>query len=90
MNKNECKKYVKRAYSQMAFQSKSMTPENIAIEMEKQINNESKVYIAYAKLAMHNLNKSASKTTAKQLAAQIDIIPQIYNELEVIMKSKTL
>lgn len=90
MNKSECKKYIKRAYSRMAFQSKEMTPENIAIEMEREIKNESKYFIAYAKLAMHNLNNSASEITAKQLEAQIDVIPKVYNEVEVIIKAKEL
>lgn len=90
MNKVECKKYIRRAYSQMALQSKSMTPENIAIEMERQINNESKVYIAYAKLAMHNLIKSASEINEKQLTSQIDVISKIYNKSDIVEKSKKL
>lgn len=90
MNKVECKKYIRRAYSQMALQSKSMTPENIAIEMERQINNESKVYIAYAKLAMHNLNKSASSITAKQLASEINCISKVHNQQDVMTKSQNL
>lgn len=90
MNKNECKKYIKRAFNRMKIQSKSMTPENIAIEMKREIDNESEIYIAYAKLAMHNLNNSATEITAKQLAMQIDVVPQIYNPIDAIIKSKSL
>ena len=84
MNKQECKKYLKRAYYSLIKQSKSMTPENIEIAMK----NESEIYIAYAKLAMHNLNNSATVITANQLAAQIDIIPRIYKQQDVVEKSK--
>lgn len=90
MNKTELKKYIKRAYARMKYQSKAMTPENIAIEMDREIKNESKIYIAYAKLAMHDLNKSASKVTAKQLVAQIDVIPNIYSQIDVMFKAKNL
>lgn len=90
MNKTELKKYIKRAYARMKYQSKTMTPENIAIEMDREIKNESKIYIAYAKLAMHNLNKSASKVTAKQLADQIDVIPNVYSQIDVMLKAKKL
>ena len=90
MNKTELKKYIKRAYARMKYQSKAMTPENIAIEMNREIKNESKIYIAYAKLAMHDLNKSASKVTAKQLVAQIDVIPNIYSQIDVMLKAKNL
>ena len=90
MNKTELKKYIKRAYARMKYQSKAMTPENIAIEMDREIKNESTIYIAYAKLAMHDLNKSASKVTAKQLVAQIDVIPNIYSQIDVMLKAKNL
>lgn len=88
MNKQECKKYLKRAYYSLIKQSKSMTPENIAIAMKNEIDYESEIYIAYAKLAMHNLNNSATVITANQLAAQIDIIPRIYKQQDVVEKSK--
>ena len=90
MNRNECKKYIKRAYSRLLFQNKTMNPENLAIEMEREIKEESKLYTAYAKLAMHNLNKSASEITANQLVAQIDIIPKIYSQADVIVRTQKL
>ncbi len=90
MNKHECKKYITRAYNRLVIQSKSMNPENLAIEMDRVIKSESKIYTAYAKLAIHNLNKSATKITAKQLMAQIDVIPKIYNQTDVIIKANEL
>lgn len=90
MNKTELKKYIKRAYARMKYQSKAMTPENIAIEMDREIKNESKIYIAYAKVAIHDLNKSASDITAKQLVSEINCLAKIYNQQDVMRKSQTL
>lgn len=90
MNKIECKKYIRRAYERLSYQGKSMNPENLAKEMEKEINNESKIYIAYAKIAMHNLNNSANDITAKDLIEQIDVIHKLYSKIDVIIKAENL
>lgn len=90
MNKHECKKYIKRAYDRLRIQSKSMTPENIAIEMERVINSESRIYVAYAKLAMYNLNHSANEINAKQLMAQVDVIPKIYDQSDILIKAENI
>ena len=86
MNRYECKKYLRRAYKRLVIQSKPMNPENIAVEMQKEIEKESKKYIAYAKLAIHNLNKSATKIDTKQLTSQIDVIDKIYNFTDMLSK----
>jgi len=90
MNKNECKKYINRACCRLLSQNKSMTSENLEIEMKKVINDEADVYIAYGKLAIHNLKKSATEITIRELLKQIDVIPKIYNQIDVIIKSKKL
>lgn len=90
MNKNECKKYIKRAYYRMFSQNKSMTVGNLEIEMKKVINDEADTYIAYGKIAIHNLNKSATEITAKELECQIDVIPKIYTKSQVIEKTKKM
>ena len=53
MNKQECKKYLKRAYKKIKEQNKSITPSNIEVEMRKQIKAEEEIYIAYSKIALH-------------------------------------
>jgi len=90
MNKIECKKYIRRAFRNMKKQNKSMTPRNLALEMEREIKEESLIYMAYGELAMHLLNKSATEITAKQLASEVDVIPSIYSNSEIILKSKNL
>ena len=51
MNKNECKKYIRKAFNKVKFQGKDLTPKNLEIEMKNIINNESRIYIAYGKRA---------------------------------------
>lgn len=90
MNKVECKKYIRRAFRNMKKQNKSMTPQNLAMETERVIKEEASMYIAYGKIAMHLLNKSATQITAKQLAAEVDVIPSIYNSREIILNAEKL
>lgn len=90
MNKIECKKYIRKAFRKMKNQNKSMTPQNLAIEMERAIKEDSSMYIAYGKIAMHLLNKSATQITAKQLVSEVDVIPIIYNSEEIILNAKKL
>lgn len=78
MNKNECKKYIKRAFKEIRNMGKSITTESIAREVRKEINKEADIYIACSKIAVYNLRNSASEITIKQLTKQIDIIPTIY------------
>lgn len=90
MNKIECKKYIRKAFRKMKNQNKSMTPQNLAIEMERAIKEDSSMYIAYGKIAMHLLNKSATQITAKQLVSEVDVIPIIYNSEEIVLNAKKL
>lgn len=52
MNKNECKKYIKRASKSLEYQNKNINYENLEIEMKKEINKEVKLYITYGKVAI--------------------------------------
>ena len=90
MNKNECKKYLRRAFWNLEKKNKDMTPKNLEIEMEREIRGDGALYIAYGKIAMHLLNKSATEITAKQLETEIDTIPSVYSDSEIILKSKNL
>lgn len=78
MNKNECKKYLKRAYKRLRVQGNNITPENIEVEMSKVINKEAEKYIYFAKRAVDTLNNSATEINEKELDAEIDVIVKIY------------
>lgn len=90
MNKQECKKYLKRAYKKIEEQNKSITPSNIEIEMRKQIKAEEEIYIAYSKMALHTLLHSATIITTKHLEEEIDTMDELYNEVEIIIKANSL
>lgn len=90
MNKQECKKYLKRAFNRLKEQNKSLTIENLKIEMQKEIDAESEIYIAYSKMALYTLLNSDTDINVKQLLAEIDAITQIYSEYEIILKSNNI
>ena len=62
MNKQDCKKYLRRAYKNIINTNKSLTPENIEIEMKKEIKKQGLEYITYSKIAVSNMLSSANST----------------------------
>lgn len=84
MNKTECKKYVRKAFNKMKANNMELTPKNMEKCMREVINNETRLYVAYGKMAMHILNNSATTISAKQLVSEIDVIPKLYDEVNLI------
>lgn len=91
MNKQECKKYFKRAYKKLAEHNKSLNTENIEIEMKSILKEEMIEYIAYSKIAVNNMQKSGNvQITLKDLLSQIDILPAIYSKEKAINTANKL
>ncbi len=91
MNKNECKKYIKRAFKRIINTRKSITAENFEMEIQNSINKDVDIYVACAKIAIYNLKNSATEITVEQLIKQIDIIPIIYKtENGILQKAKQI
>ena len=90
MNKNECKKYIRRAFSNLKVQSKEISTKNLSFEMDKIINQEKQVYIAYAKMGLYLINNSANEITANEIIKENDVIPRIYSLEDVLNKTNTL
>lgn len=90
MNKNECKKYIKRASKSLEYQYKDINYENLEIEMRKEINKEVKLYVAYGKVAIETLKSSANKINSKDLALEVDTLSRLYTDSQIIQKSKIL
>lgn len=85
MNKNDCKKYLKKAYKQIIAQNKTITPQNIEDEMKKVINEQGLEYIAYSKIAVDNMLTSANSViTLNDLMSEIDVLPTIYTKRAAI------
>ena len=55
MNKQDCKKYIKRAYKNLINSNKEITPDNMEKEMIKEIKKQGSEYIAYSKIAVSNM-----------------------------------
>lgn len=91
MNKVECKKYLRKAYKQVLAHNKSITPKNIEDEMKSAIENESIEYIAFAKIAVSNMQQCANdEIKIEDLVAEIDVLTRIYTEYHAIEKAQNL
>ena len=92
MNKTICKKYIKKAYSQLIRYNKSITEKHIEEEMKDVINEDMKEYIAYSKIAVNNMKNSClfEKIKLKDLLDEIDILPKIYTKVAAIEKARKL
>lgn len=79
MNKQDCKKYIKRAYKNLINSNKEITPDNMENEMIKEIKKQGSEYIAYSKIAVSNmLNSANSLLTLNDLLEEIDVLVKIY------------
>ena len=79
MNKQDCKKYIKRAYKNLINSNKEITPDNMEKEMIKEIKKQGSEYIAYSKIAVSNmLNSANSLITLNDLLEEINVLVKIY------------
>ena len=84
MNKVECKKYIRKALKKIYAKNININVENLERCMKEVINEESGLYIAYGKMALHILENSATDINAKALISELDVIPRLYSEYEII------
>ena len=90
MNKRECKKYIRKAFLNLKAQSKKISIENLSMEMDKVIEQEKQVYIAYAKIGLYLIKNSANEITANEIIKGIDVIPQVYSLDDLLRKANTI
>lgn len=90
MNKRECKKYIRKAFLSLKAQSKKISIENLSMEMDKVIEQEKQVYIAYAKIGLYLIKNSANEITANEIIKEIDVIPQVYSLDDLLKKANTI
>ena len=85
MNKQECKKYLRRAYKRIIENNKSLNITNIEYEMKNVTEEQITEYITYSKIAIHNIQKSGNlEIKLKDLLSQIDVLPKIYSKDQAI------
>ena len=91
MDKNECKKYIRRAFKKLISDNKSISISNMEMEMKKIINEQMEEYISYTKIAIHNMKFTANtEITLKDIFDEIDILPKIYSRKVAILRAKQL
>ena len=90
MNKRECKKYIRKAFSNLKAHQKKISIENLSMEMDKVIEQEKQVYIAYAKIGLYLIKNSANEITANEIIKEIDVIPQVYSLDDLLKKANTI
>ena len=85
MYKQECKKYLIKAYKKITEQNKNLNTKNIEFEIKNIAKEQLTEYIAYSKIAVNNMNCSGNiQITLKDLLYQIDILPRIYSKENAI------
>lgn len=91
MDKNDCKKYLKRAYRKITENKEKLNVKNIEYYMRKVTDEQMKEYISYSKIAMNNLANSGNIEIAlKDLLGEIDILPRIYTKEDAIFTANKL
>ena len=91
MNKQECKKYLKRAYKKLIENKENMNVKNIENNMKLVLEQQASEYIAYSKIAVNNmLNSGNIEITLEDLLAQIDVLPKVYTKCDAIKASNNL
>ena len=91
MNRAVCKKFLRLAYLQAIAHNKIINTKNIEDEMNSVIEKQSREYIAFSKIAVHNLENSANnKIDLNDLLNEIDILPAIYTKITAIERAKNL
>lgn len=91
MNKQECKKYMRKTYKRLIDLNKSLNEENIEYEMKNVLKEQMIEYIAYSKIAVHNMKSSGNvEITLKDILAQIDILPKIYPKYKALNTANKL
>lgn len=60
------------------------------MEMDKVIEQEKQVYIAYAKIGLYLIKNSANEITANEIIKEIDVIPQVYSLDDLLKKANTI
>ena len=85
MNKQECKKYLKRAYKKLIENKENMNVKNIENNMKLVLEQQASEYIAYSKIAVNNmLNELDNETASDDMANLISetLINKIFDEVK--------
>lgn len=82
--------YVETVMIEMKVKKEKVTMKNLESKLNTLLDKDKEIIIAYAKIALDNINNSANKVTVREMEAQIQCIKDLYTPEKLIEKARTL
>ena len=82
--------YIEEVILQLKEEKKIITIKELENRLNKLLDKNKEIIIAYAKVALDNINHSANKVTAREMEAQIQTLRDLYTTEELIERAKKL
>lgn len=82
--------YVEEVILKLKTKNKKITIEELESNLDKLLDKNKEIIIAYAKVALDNINHSANEVTAREMEAQIQILKDLYTTEKLIERAKKL
>lgn len=82
--------YMETVLLEMKDKKEKVTMKSLENKLNKLLDRDKEIIIAYAKVALDNINHSANKITVREMEAQIQNLKDLYTIEKLIEKAKTL
>ena len=82
--------YIEEVILKLKAENKKITIEELENSLDKLLDKNKEIIIAYAKVALDNINHSANEVTAREMEAQIQILKDLYTTEKLIERAKKL
>lgn len=82
--------YIEEVILKLKTEKKKITIEELENNLNKLLDKNKEIIIAYAKVALDNINHSANEVTAREMEAQIQILKDLYTTEKLIERAKKL
>ena len=82
--------YVETVMLEMKVQKEAVTIKKLESRLNKLLDKDKELIIAYAKVALDNINNSANKITVREMEAQIQCLKDLYTPEKLIERAKKL
>lgn len=82
--------YVEEVILKLKTEKKEITMEELENSLDKLLDKNKEIIIAYAKVALDNINHSANEITVREMEAQIQILKDLYTTEKLIERAKKI
>lgn len=82
--------YIEEVILKLKAENQKITIEELEKNLDKLLDKNKEIIIAYAKVALDNINHSANEVTAREMEAQIQILKDLYTTEKLIERAKKL